>query len=61
MNFTFIPSPEKTKKFTAVEEGNGARLHLRHLCVGSMNPDLVYYHTNKYKCFINYEFVPLEK
>jgi len=98
MNFAFIPSPEKAKKFTAVEDTykpkspyrlgdvgkwgvgkwgqaafkktgrksnrsmrNGARPHLRLLCVGSMNPDLVYYHTNKYKYFIDYEFVLPEK
>ncbi len=83
MNFTFIPSPEKAKKVTAVEDahkpkltlqigrcwemlgngvlGNGDRPHFRRLCVSSMNPDLVYYYTSKYKCFIDYEFVLLEK
>ncbi len=71
MNFTFIPSPEKAKKFTAVEDENertspyrlenGAWPHFRRLCVSSMNPDLVNYYTNKYKCFIDYEFVSLEK
>ena len=41
--------------------GNRARPHLRRLCVGSLNPDLVYYDTNKYKCFIDDEFVLPEK
>lgn len=31
------------------------------LCIGSSNPDNVYYFTNNYKCYVDYEFVLPEK
>jgi hypothetical protein len=42
----------KAKKGLSFQPGKKYRL-----CVGSTNPDLVYYHTSKYECFIDYEFV----
>jgi len=42
----------KAKKGLSFQPGKKYRL-----CVGSMNPDLVYYHTNSYKCSVDYEFV----
>ena len=31
------------------------------LCIGSQHPDAVYYYTNTYKCYADYEFVLPEK
>ncbi|NIM59318.1 MAG: hypothetical protein GTO16_10300 [Candidatus Aminicenantes bacterium] len=42
----------KAKKGLSFQPGKKYRL-----CVGFQNPDLVYYRTNKYKCFVDYEFV----
>ena len=42
----------KAKKGLSFQTGKKYRL-----CVGLHNPDLVYYHTNKYKCYVDYEFV----
>jgi hypothetical protein len=30
-------------------------------CIGGANPDLVYYRTNNYQCYVDYEFVLIEK
>lgn len=46
----------KAKKGLSFQPGKKYRL-----CVGFQNPDLVYYRTSKYECFIDYEFVLPEK
>lgn len=46
----------KAKKGFTFQPGKKYRL-----CVGSENPDAVYYRTNYYKCFIDYEFIMPEK
>jgi hypothetical protein len=60
VNFTFNPSPEKAKEFTAVEDAFEPKItpRLRDVekwgqapfspfCVSYQNPDLVYYNTSK--------------
>ena len=42
----------KMKKGHAFQAGKRYRL-----CIGGQNPDQVYYRTNKYLCFVDYEFV----
>jgi len=42
----------KAKKGYSFQSGNRYRL-----CIGGSSPDLVYYFNNKYKCYVDYEFV----
>lgn len=46
----------KAKKGFSFKPGKKYRL-----CVGTSNPDLVYYSTNNYKCYVDFEFVLSEK
>jgi hypothetical protein len=42
----------KMKKRYALQAGKRYRL-----CIGGQNPDQVYYRTNEYQCYVDYEFV----
>ena len=51
--YTFKMKPKKGFSFNPGESYS--------LCVGHQNPDLVYYHTNKYQCIAFFEFVLSER
>lgn len=46
----------KAKKGCSFQPGKKYRL-----CVGTSNPDLVYFYSNNYQCFVDYEFVLPDK
>ena len=52
-HYTFKMKPKKESSF---QPGKKYRL-----CIGSQHPDSVYYHTNKYRCSVDYEFILSEK
>jgi len=41
-----------------MKEENALQAGMRYrLCIGGQNPDQVYYRTNRYQCYVDYEFV----